>query len=164
MSKKQISTVMITILLVAAITAWINMPVSVRAADGGGDVAAAVQKLTERITALEVTVVRDPFRPKDTVLSRLEVVEEKLKDFGKAGATDAKGEQRSFEELRKAMEKVQKQNDELDRKLKALAQDRPDGGDGAVAKAVKEMQGEVDGLQRGLDDLKARVAKLENKR
>ena len=63
-----------------------------------------LEALEERVTVLEKNVIKDPFHPDDTVLSRLRIVEERLNAADKAGGQVAKTETREDDQVKRSLE------------------------------------------------------------
>jgi len=80
MSKHRIIRFIAPAVLLAGIVAWRPGTLErARADDPADDLAAQVRKLAQRIAALEKTVARNPYHPQDTVLARLDTLEEQIK-------------------------------------------------------------------------------------
>lgn len=108
--------------------------------------------------ALERAVLEDPLHPKETVLARLDAIEQQMKKEAKADEQDAKGDAQSDRAMTDAIDKARRQAEELERRLAVVEKDPGAGAD------VRELTRAVDQLQRAVDDVKARVVRLENKR
>jgi chromosome segregation ATPase len=114
------------------------------------------------VAALEKTVLTDNLRPKATVLARLDAIEQRLKDRDKADEKEAKSDEGALGDLRKAVDKGQKQNEDLLRRMKALEEKQ--GGGEAKADDVQALRRDVDRTTKVLDELKERIRKLETKK
>lgn len=128
------------------------------------DAGTKMEKLAQRLAALEKVVLDDPFRPKNTVLARLDAIEERLGKLDKQGVAEAKEDSRTLDAMRDGMKETTRSIEHLERRLKAVEQDKKGGADAGLAADVRELKRDVDQIERTLDDLKNRVSKLESKR
>ena len=126
--------------------------------DAGG---ARDDKLAERVTQLERRVLEDPYRPKETILARLESLEETVRRMAKADEATSKLDTRASDQQRKEQERHTKEHETLDRRLKDVEKGRGGTTDPAD---IRELRKEADALRRSVDDLKVRVGRLESKR
>ena len=117
-------------------------------------------KLDERVQTLERAVLRDPFKPQNTVLARLEFLERQFIERDKSADKSAASDQRTLEEMRKVIEKNQRVTDELARSVKSLEQ----GGGGAARNELQQLRRDVERSARSLNDLTERVRRLEAKK
>lgn len=118
-------------------------------------------RLAERVEAIEKLVIKDPFHPDNTVLARLETVEQKAREFDKTAGKDAKADDRALDEVRKSVKDSQRDMEQFERRMKTVEQEKRGGGDAAD---VKELKRDIDRLQTAVEALKDRVSKLESKR
>jgi hypothetical protein len=86
-----------------------------------------LQGIRDRLTALERTVIRDPFHPKQTLVARIGAVEENLvameKGFGeseKARDRDDGSMQRSLTDLKRELAALDRALDDLTTRVKRL--------------------------------------------
>lgn len=134
-------------------------PKSVLGATDGDD----LKKLQDRVDVLDKTVLSDPYHPTQTVLSRLDVAEKSIKELAKHDNESAKVEVKDDESLRKTIAELQKDSEEINKRLKA-AEDQLRRGAAGDTNDVRDLKHSVDQLDRSLDDLKERVKRLEAKK
>lgn len=146
---------MFTVLLLASM----GRPTVVFGANDGDD----LQKLRDRVDVLEKTVLAHPFHPTQTVLSRLDVAEKAIKELQKHDIVSAKVEVKDGESLRKSLAELQKDSDDLNRRLKTAEDQLRRSGSGE-ANDLRDLKRAVDQLDRSVDDLKERVKRLESKK
>lgn len=116
------------LLFIPVVAASMLLPVARPVSVAGGD--DELQGIRDRLTALERTVIRDPFHPKQTLVARIQAVEDNLAAVEKR-----------FGESEKAR----------------------DRDDGSVQRSLTDLKRELAALDRALDELTARVKRLEAK-
>lgn len=133
-------------------------PISVFADDG----AEAQERLAKRVETLESLVIRNPFRPRETVLARLDAIEAKLAADEKAAVDKARQQGRSQQDLQRTLDAMTKQMNSMDDRMQKL--------EGTASKTSIDRR-EVDALkrdlaaaQRTLKTLEDRVRRLEASR
>ena len=134
-------------------------PNSVLGATDGDD----GKKLQDRVDILEKTVLSDPYHPTQTVLSRLTAAEKAIKELQKHDNDSAKVEVKDDESMQKSMAELQKDSDELNRRLKA-AEDQLRRSAAGDSNDLRDLKRTIDQLDRSVDDLKERVKRLEAKK
>lgn len=134
-------------------------PTAVLGANDGDD----LKKLQDRVDILEQTVLADPFHPTQTVLSRLDAAEKAIKELQKHDNDSANVAGKDDESMRKSLTELQKDNDDLTRRLKA-AEDQLHRSGVGDANDLRDLKRTVDQLDRTVDDLKERVKRLEAKK
>lgn len=116
-------------------------------------------RLAERLEMLEKSVLRDPYKPQETVLARLDRLEvEVQRHTGK----DARADARVISNLEKAVEASRRQGEDLARRLKAIEADR--GAESITPREVQALRREIDRASDALEDLADRVQRLEARR
>ncbi len=157
MRTSPISHIVFALLLAAILTV---LSVTAPAPPHGGqenDVARRVQALTERVTALEKLVVRDPFRPDSTLLARVEAIEKQLKADDRTRQAAAKADEQSLRQLNDTLTRLTRQAQEQDKRLKTIEQERRSTG----GNELRQLQRDLDQMKRTIDDLRMRVSRLE---
>ena len=122
----------------------------------------AAARVEERLAMLEKAVLRDPYKPQETVLSRLERIERELLERQRIAAKTDRADDRALAELHKAVETSRRQGDDLARRVKALEFAKP--GDAVNPREMQELRREVDRATTQLNDLANRVRSLESRR
>src|SRR5690349_17999949 len=106
-----------SILVLLVVGAVLLLPTRPPLARGEGkDAADELQKLAERVTALEKEVISDPYKPKSTVLARLDAIEERLKGLDKQDEKEQRTDTRTFDDMKKQLEQSQKTIAQLERR------------------------------------------------
>jgi hypothetical protein len=122
----------------------------------------AAARVEERLAMLEKAVLRDPYKPQETVLSRLERIERELLERQRTAEKADRGDQRSLAELHKMLENTRKQGDDLARRVKALESAKT--ADPLDPRELRELRRELDRATTQLNDLANRVRSLETRR
>jgi hypothetical protein len=162
LNHREVSMKMILIVLVLFVTLLLASPATPTAMPGADD-ADALKKLQDRVDVLEKTVVADPLHPSQTVLARLESAEKAIKELQKQDTTTAKAEGKDDESMRKSLSELQKDSEDVDRRLKS-AEDQLRRTAAADTNEVRELKRSVDQLDRTIDTLQDRVRRLEAKK
>ena len=122
-----------------------------------------LKKLQDRVDVLEKTVLTDPYHPTQTVLSRLDVAEKVIKELQKHDNDSSKVEVKDDESMRKSLAELQKDSDDLNRRLKAAEDQLRRSGVGD-ANDLRDLKRTIDQLDRSVNDLRERVKRLEAKK
>jgi hypothetical protein len=122
----------------------------------------AAARVEERLAMLEKAVLRDPYKPQETVLSRLERIERELLERQRIVEKADRGDERSLAELHKTLENTRKQGDDLARRVKALESAKT--ADPLDPRELRELRRELDRATTQLNDLANRVRSLETRR
>lgn len=132
----------------------------------GADDDDEVTRLRERLDVLEKTVLADPYRPTKTVLARLSSAEEAIEKLRKRDAQAESDTDADAKTVREALSAMEKDDEDLQRRVKTLEDQarRRDGNAGAAAGQVAELERDLARLSRSVDDLSARVKRLESKK
>lgn len=116
-------------------------------------------RLTERLEILEKSVLRDPYKPQETVLARLDRLE---LEYKRHTGQDARADERILSSLEKAVEANRRQGEELARRLKAMEGER--NAESISPREVQALRREIDRAAHALEDLDDRVQRLESRR
>ncbi len=153
------------ILLTASIlaAAWIGVPTARSGhAAMSDDVGVQITRLVKRVEELERVVTTDPFQPKATVVARLKTVEDRLDAMAKSDADRVRSSTRSREEAGKSLTAMEKQVEQIERRLKDLESAKRDDT-ASLASDLKSLKQEMERATRTLRDLETRMRRLETK-
>ena len=123
-----------------------------------------LEALESRVVALEKSVIKDPFHPDDTVLSRLRILEDRLNAADKIGGQAAKTESREDDQVKRSLDALMRETRELDQRMRRAedAARRPENPQSTTE--LRDLRSSLSQLTRTLDDLQERVRRLEAKR
>lgn len=126
------------------------------------EAAKAQAELTRRVEKLESVVIRDPFRPRNAVLARLDTIEATLAERRKAETDAARQRGRDDVDLRRTLDAITKQMSRIETRLDALERNTVKGtGD---TRKLDTLQRDLDTAKRTLKTLEDRVRRLESSR
>lgn len=115
------------------------------------------ESISERLTALERAIIRNPDRPRETVLARLEVIEELLRKQEKAAQAD---------ETKKVLDAAAVEQERMERRLKILenkAQEAARNNINEMNESLRALKKDLANFQQTLKDLSDRVRRLEQR-
>ncbi len=147
------------LLAMGAACLWFAMTTASVEADESAEVHAQLEK---RIEKLESVVVRDPFRPRDTVLARLEAIEKTLAERDRSAADAARQQRKEDIDLQRTLEAITKQITRMDDRLKAL--ERTSSKATVEPREIENLKRDLDATKRTLKSLEDRLRRLESSR
>lgn len=120
---------------------------------------AADDSISDRLAALEKAIVRNPERPRETVLARLEAIEDLLRKQGQANdkQTDA---------AKKTVDEAAVEQEKLERRMKILENKAQEGARNNINEMndmLRDLKKDLSGFQQSIKDLSDRVRKLEQR-
>lgn len=108
------------LIIAACAVALVWLSVSPRSTVAAGEEDNQVKEILGRLDHLERAVLSDPTHPKSTLSSRVDAIEESIKDLQKQDADGKKSDVKEDDALRKKLAEMEKESDELSRRVKAL--------------------------------------------
>jgi predicted nucleic acid-binding Zn-ribbon protein len=145
----------------AAIGAW-NMlrPSATEAAESAAT--SELEKLSERVAALEQVLGETRIGIDRTVARRLDDVEARIKTLGRQMESGGRADERTIQALQRELADSQRHGVELERRLSAVERERRAAD--PLPRELTDLRRQVDTLERNLRDVQGRLNRLESRR